>query len=266
MNEAHERARVERRRRGLDAVGAQLGVADVRAQRELDVQRGQRATARGEPIEQAIDRRLEEEHEPLDIVLVVVEDDVLVGRFGRRHRHERIPALAGRELIQPVRLATEPLEDAAAGQPHHLAERRHAEPRERVAQLRIDVEPRERHRTRRGALVGIAAQHGDAGARRARDRVRREPREPDDDRAAKPEPGDRVLDRHAPRLAVRSARVGKDRDRAHRHRARTCPGSPGSTRGDSACSAARSSVIAASICSGGTTRARSPRCKLSACA
>ena len=83
---------------------------------------------------------------------------MLVGRLGRRDRHERIPALARRELIQPMRLATEPLEDAAARQPHHLAERRHAEPRERVAQLRIDVEPRERHRARGRALVGIAAQ------------------------------------------------------------------------------------------------------------
>ena len=193
---------------------------------------------------------------------IVVEHDPLVGRLGRRERHERIPALARRELIQPVRLPAEPLEDAAAGQPHHLAELGDAEPRERVAQLRIEIEPREWHRRRGRALVGIAAQDRDAAARRARDRVRREPREPDDDRAGVAERRDRALDRDAPRVACRTRSA-----RGPRRRARTCPAHRSARRAATARAArSRSSVIAAAIRAGDTTRARNPRCRPSACA
>src|SRR5688572_32100851 len=107
------------------------------AQCELDVQRRQRATTCSEAIEQTIDRAFQEEHETLDVLLVIVEHDVLVGRFRWRHRHEWIPPLTRRELIQTMRFTTKAFKDAAAGQPHHLTKCRDAKPCERIAQLRI---------------------------------------------------------------------------------------------------------------------------------
>jgi hypothetical protein len=108
-------------------------VTDRLAQRELDVQHRERTAACTEALKQAVDRSLQEEDEPLDVVLVIVEDNDLVGSFWRRHRHEGIPALACRELIEAMRLPAEPLEDAAARKPYHLADGCHAEPCERVA-------------------------------------------------------------------------------------------------------------------------------------
>ena len=179
---------------------------------ELDVQRGERATARARA-DRAGDRSraLSTNTSRSTSRLVIVEHDVLVGRLGRRDRHQRIPALAGRELIQPMRLAAEPLEDAAAGQPHHLAERR-ARRAARASRAASDrcraarAEPRSRPCARRHRCASRVI----ATARRARDRVGREPREPDDDRAGEAEPGDRALDRHAPRLAAERS------DRGHR--------------------------------------------------
>ena len=74
-------------------------------------------------------RWLAGEHQPLHIVLVVVEHHPLVRSLGRCDRHERIPALRSGELIQPIRFAPEPFEDASAGQPHHLTDRGDPEPR-----------------------------------------------------------------------------------------------------------------------------------------
>jgi hypothetical protein len=99
VDEAEQCTPIERRTRGLDAISAQLGIANGVTKRELDVESDERAPTCRESLEQAIDRGLEEEYETFDILLVVIEDDAFVGCFGRRERHERIPALAGRELI-----------------------------------------------------------------------------------------------------------------------------------------------------------------------
>ena len=210
MNEPSERATVQRRRCGLDAIRAQLRVADRAAERELDVQRHQRATPRGEPIEQAIDRALQDERETLDITEIIVEHDVLVRRLRWRDGHERIPALSGRELIHAMCIAPEPLEDPAPWQAHHLSDGGHPKACERIPQFWIDLEPCERNGTGGRTLLGITGQHRDTGLHRTRDRVRREPREPDDDGAPQLALGDRALDREAPRSAGGAHSVDED--------------------------------------------------------
>ena len=153
-------------------------------ERELDVQRGQRTAARREPIEQAIERGLEQEHEALDIA----------ARHRRAARARRVPRAARPARADPsARLPRAGTAGAPRGRTARGCRRPAAAPSDRPWSRRA---ARAQSRSfgsisSRASGTALAAARSSASlrstvtpcARRARDRIRREPREPDHDRA-----------------------------------------------------------------------------------
>jgi hypothetical protein len=197
---------VEGRGRRLDAVDPALVTADRELEVPLERQRHQGAPLGGQPDQQAIEGGLGREHQPLGVDLGLVEVDPLIDGLGRRLGGEGIPALAGGQGVQPVGHRTEPLEDAAARQPHELPQGGHAEARQLVAQPRRQRQAIEGHRANRSALVGVAREHpqrgrigvAQAGAQGPGQAVGGEAREADHHRAAQPERGQLVDQGSAP--------------------------------------------------------------------
>ena len=187
-HQTHEHAQVERRRGEADATC----VAPAPLEREHEAELGAGEPARLEPREQAREQALEHEAQRLELLHRELEVDGFekTCRLGDGQRQLRL--FAARERDQPQHGRAQARAESAARELQQIAQRAHAQTRERLGQGVVRIEQIDGQRRQPGAL-GARGQHADlpgprrGGGEPARGEVRHAARRGEGDAAGQPE-------------------------------------------------------------------------------